>query len=82
MNHLIKDLKRIKNCRDTDRFFKNCNKSYRAASKDTKSWWCKSIVKESGITIHECMSHSYRDAASSYAKCQNISLVKITQTVG
>ena len=48
-----------------------------AASKDTTSRWRKSIIKESGISIHSYTSHSSRAAASSYAKFRGPSLSTI-----
>ena len=43
-------------------------------SKNTISKWCKSIIKESGISIHSYNSHSSRTAPSSYAKFHEASL--------
>ena len=68
VTHLSEYLKKIKSYRDTDKLLLTYIKSYRAISKDTISRWCKSIVKESGISIHSYTSHSSRAAASSYAK--------------
>ena len=52
VTHLTEYLKRTKSYRDTDKLFLTYIKAYRAASKDTISRWCKSIIKESGITTH------------------------------
>ena len=51
-----------------------------AASKDTISRLCKSIIKESGISSYT--SHSSTAAASSYAKTRGASLSAIIQSVG
>ena len=51
VSHLTEYLKRTKSYRDTDKLFLTCIKPYRAASKDTISRWCKSLIKESGISI-------------------------------
>ena len=66
VTHLTEYLKRTKSYRDTDKLFSTCIKPYRAASKDTISRWCKSIVKESGISIHSYTSHSSRAAELHY----------------
>ena len=66
--YLTAYLKRTKNYEDTDKLFLACIKPYREASKDIISRWCKSIIKESGIKIHNYPSHSSRTAASFYAK--------------
>ena len=58
VSHLTEYLKRTKSYRDTDKLFLTCIKPYRAASKETTSRWCKSIIKESGISIHSYTSHS------------------------
>ena len=69
VTHLTEYLKRTKSYRDTDKLFLNlCIKPYRAASKDTISRWCKSIIKESGMSTQSYTSHSSRAAASSNAK--------------
>ena len=60
VTHLSEYLKRIKSYRDTDKLLLTYIKSYRAISKDTISRWCKSIVKESGISIHSYTSRSSR----------------------
>ena len=82
VTHLTEYLKRTKSYRDTDKLFLSCIKLYRAASKDTISRWCKSIIKESGISIHSYTSHSSRAAASSYAKSRGASLSTIIQSAG
>ena len=56
----VEYLNRTKSYRDTDKLFLTCIKPYRTATKDTKSRWCKSIIKESGISIHSYTSHSSR----------------------
>ena len=53
-----------------------------AASKDTISRWCKSIIKASGISIHSYTSHSSRAATSSYAKTRGASLSTMIQSAG
>ena len=82
VSHLTEYLKRTKSYRDTGKLFLICIKPYRAASKDTISRWCKSIIKESGISIHSYTSHSSRAAASSYAKSRGASLSTIIQSAG
>ena len=82
VTHRTEYLKRTKSYRDTDKLFLSCIKLYRAASKDTISRWCKSIIKESGISIHSYTSHSSRAAASSYAKSRGASLSTIIQSAG
>ena len=82
VSHLIEYLQRTKSYRDTDKLFLTCVKPYRAASKDTISRWCKSIIKESGISIHSYTSHSSRAAASSFAKSRGASLSTIIQSAG
>ena len=82
VSHLTEYLKRTKSYRDTDKLFLTCIKPYRAASKDTISRWCKSIIKESGISIHSYTSHLSRAAASSYAKSRGASLSTIIQSAG
>ena len=82
VTHLTEYLKRTKSHKDTDKLFLSCIKLYRAASKDTISRWCKSIIKESGISIHSYTSHSSRAAASSYAKFRGASLFTIIQSAG
>ena len=77
VSHLTEYLKRIKSYRDTDKLFLTFIKPYRTASKDTISRWCKSIIKESGISIH---SYTYRAAASSYEKSLGASLSTIIQS--
>ena len=57
-------------------------KPYRAASKDTLSRWCKSIIKESRISIHSYTSHSSKAAASSYAKSRGALFSTIIQSTG
>ena len=79
LSHLTEYLKRKKSYRDTDKLFLTCIKPYKAANKDTISKWCKSISKESGISIHSQTSHSSRDAASSYAKSHGASLSTIIE---
>ena len=66
--YLTEYLKRTKSYEDTDKLFSACIKPYREASKDIISRWYKSIIKESGIKIHNYPSHSSRTAASFYAK--------------
>ena len=80
VSHLTEYLKRTKSFGNTDKLFLTCSKSYRAASKDTISRWCKSIMKESGISIYNYTSHSSRDVASSYPKSLRVSLSKIIQS--
>ena len=82
VSHLTEYLKRTKSYRDTDKLFLTCIKPYRAASKDTISRWCNSVIKESGISIHSYTSHSSRAAASSYAKFRGASLSTIVQSAG
>ena len=82
VSHLTEYLKRTKSYRDADKLFLTCIKPYRAASKDTISRWCKSIIKESGISINSYSSHSFRAAASSFAKFRRASLSKIIQSAG
>ena len=82
VTHLTKYLKRTKSYRDTDKLFLTCTKPYRATSKDTISSWSKSIIKESGISIHSYTSHSSRAAASSYAKTRGALLSTIIQSAG
>ena len=82
VTHLSEYLKRIKSYRDTDKLLLTYIKSYRAISKDTISRWCKSIVKESGISIHSYTSRSSRAAASSYAKTWGASLSTIIRSAG
>ena len=79
VTHLTQYLKRTKIYRDTEKLFLICIKPYSAASKDTIFRWCKSIIKESGISIHSYTSHSSRDAASSYAKSHGASLSTIIE---
>ena len=83
VSHLTEYLKRTKSYRDTDKLFLTYIKPYREASKDTISGWCKSIIKEGGISIiHSYISHSSRAAASSYAKSCGASLPTIIQSAG
>ena len=82
VTHLTEYLKRTKSYRDTDKLFLTYIKAYRAASKDTISRWFKSIIKESGISIHSYISHSSRAAVSSYAKTRGASLSTIIQSAG
>ena len=82
VSHLTEYLKRTKSYRDTDKLFLTCIKPYRSASKDIISRWCKSVIKESGISIHSYTSHSSRAAASSYAKFRGASLSTIIQSAG
>ena len=82
MSHLTEYLKRTKSYRNTDKLFLTCIKPYRAASKDTISRWCKSIIKESVISIHSYTSHSSRAAASSYAKSRGALFSTIIQSTG
>ena len=82
VTHLTEYLKRTKSYRDTDKLFLTCIKLYRAASKDTISRWCKSIIKESGISIHSYTSHSSRAAALSHAKTRGTLLSTIIQSAG
>ena len=82
VTHLAEYLKRTKSYRDTDKLFLTCIKPYRAASKDTISRWCKSIIKESGISIHSYTSHSSRAAASLYAKTRGALLSTVIQSTG
>ena len=71
VSQLTEYLKRIK-----------CFKHYRVASKDTISRWCKSIVKENGISIHSYTSHSSIAPASSYARSRGALLSTIIQSAG
>ena len=64
VSHLTEYLKRAKRYKDTDKLFLTCIKPYKVASKDIISTWCKSIIKESGISIHRYTSRSSRAAAS------------------
>ena len=82
MTHLTEYLKRVKSYRDRDNLFLTCIKPYRAASKDTKSRWHKSIIKESRTSVHSYTSHSSRAAALSYAKSRGASLPTIIQSAG
>ena len=82
VTHLAEYLKRTKSYGDTDKLFLTCIKPYRAASKDTISRWCKSIIKESGISIHSYTSHSSRAAASLYAKTRGALLSTVIQSTG
>ena len=83
MTHLTEYLKRTKSYRDTHKLFLSCIKLYRAASKDTISRWCESIIKESGISIHSyTSSHSSRTAASSYVNGCGASLSTTIQSAG
>ena len=82
VSHLTEYLKRIKSYRDTDKLFLTCIKPYRAASKHTISRWRKSVIKESGISIHGYTSHSSRAAASSYAKFRGAPLSTTIQSAG
>ena len=82
VSHLTEYLKRTKSYRDTDKLFLTCVTHYRTASKDIISRWCKSIIKESGISIHSYTSYSSRPAASSYAKFRGASLSTIIQSAG
>ena len=68
VTHLTQYLKRTKIYRDTEKLFLICIKPYSAASKDTIFRWCKSIIKESGISIHSYTSHSSTAADSSYVE--------------
>ena len=72
----------VSHYRDTYKLFLTCIKPYRTASKDTISRWSKSIIKESGISIHSYTCHSSRAAASSYAKFRGASLSTIMQSAG
>ena len=82
VTRLTEYLKRTKSYRDTDKLFLSCIKPYMAASKDTISKWCKSIIKASGISIHSYTSHSSRAATSSYAKTRGASLSTMIQSAG
>ena len=82
VSHLTEYLKRTKSCRDTDKLLLTCIKPYRAAGKETISMWRKSIIKESGISIHSYTSHSFRAAASCYAKFRGSSLSPTIQSAG
>ena len=54
----------------TDKLFLICTKPYRPARKGTIiSRWCGSVIRESGITIHNYCSHLHTAAHSLYAKC-------------
>ena len=75
--YLTAYLKRTKNYEDTDKLFLACIKPYREASKDIISRWCKSIIKESGIKIHNYPSHSSRAVASFYAKSRGDCRVQV-----
>ena len=74
--------KKKKSYRDRDKLFLTCIKPYRAASKDTISRWCKSVIKESGISIHSYTSHSSRAEASSYVKTRGASFCTIILSAG
>ena len=80
VTHLNEYLKTTKSYRDTNKLFLTYIKPYRAASKDTIYRWCKSIIKQSGISIHSYTFHSSRAAASSYAKTRGASLSTIIQS--
>ena len=82
MSHLTEYLKRTKSYRDTEKLFLNCTKLYGAASKDTLCRWCKSIIKESGISIHSYTLHSSGAAASSYAKFRGALFSTVIQSTG
>ena len=82
VSHLTEYLKRTKSCRDTGKLTLTCIKPYREVGKDTISRWRKSIIKESGISIHSYTSHSFRAAASSYAKFRGSSLSPTIQSAG
>ena len=82
VSRLTEYLKRTKSYRDTYKLFLTCIKPYRVASKDTMFRWCKSIIKESGISVHSYTSHSSRTAASSYVKSRGPSLSTIIQSAG
>ena len=75
VSHLTECLKRTKSCMDTDKLFLTCFKPYKAASENTR--WCKSIIKESGISIYSYTSHSSRAVTSSYVKFCGASLSAI-----
>ena len=62
VTHLTDYLKGTKSYRDTDKLFLTSIRPYRVASKGTISRWCKSIIKESGISIHSYNSHPSRAA--------------------
>ena len=57
VSHHNEYLKRTKHYRDTDELFLTCIKPYREAGKYTIFRWCKSIIKESGISIHIYTHH-------------------------
>ena len=82
VSHLTEYLKRTKSYRDTDKLFLTCIKPYRAASKGSISRGCKSIIKESGISVYSYTSHSSGAAASSYAKSHGASLSRTIQSAG
>ena len=52
VNYLTEYLKGTKSYRDTDSVLFTCIKAYKVASKDTIYRWCKSNIKESGISIY------------------------------
>ena len=58
VSYLIEYLKRTKSYRNTEKLFLTCIKPYMTTSKDTTSRWCKSIIKENGISTHSYTSHS------------------------
>ena len=80
VTHLTEYLKITKSYKDTDKLFLTSIKLCRTASKDTISRWCKSIIKESGISIHSYTSVSSRAAVSSYAKSCGASLSTVIQS--
>ena len=80
--HLSEYLLRTKSYRDRDKLFLTCIKSYLSASKGTISGWCKSSIKDSGISIHRYISDSSRAAASSYVRSRGASLSTIIQSAG
>lgn len=53
-------LKGTKSYRDAEKLLLTCIKPYRAARQNTASSWCKSIIIESGISIHNYNFHSSR----------------------
>ena len=81
VTHLTEYLKRTKSYRDTDKLFLTWIKPYRQPVK-APYLGCKSIIKESGISIHSYSSHSSRAAASSYAKTRGATLSTIIQSAG
>ena len=68
VSHLTEFFYKTKSYRVTGKSFLSCIDPYRAVIKDAISRWCKSIIKESGISVNYYTSYSSADAASSYVK--------------